>query len=599
VRELWVVAGRRAGKDSIAAGIATVVALADYQPFLRTGERATVMCLASDRQQAGIVHRYIAGYFRELPNLAALVLRETEDTIELANAVDILIASNNLRAPRGRTIAVAILDEVAYWRGADSASPDSETFAAIQPATLTIPDSLIIGISSPYRRSGLLFQKWAKHYGKPDDDVLVVRGSSKTFNPTLPDAVIEARLAADPEAGGAEYLAEWRSDIGDFLDLELVESAVDRGIAARPPQPGAEYSMFIDASGGRGSAFAAAVAHTEAERVLIDCVYEKLAPFDPQEAVKDVAALARQYRVGTLRGDRYAAEWVTEAFGSEGLVYVNSDKDKSALFLEALPLFSTGRIALPDNQRLVHQLTNLERITTKSGRDKVSCPSGGSDDLANAVAGAAVNAVADGPALVRGTSVFAQAIPTPKRAQVIFSATAIGQDGLIATAFFAVNRRDAGWISDECVLIDATLEPLMLDTAPKIFQKLSEHRAMFTKGNTARRAFYPGVLEGAFASAIAGYAEVAIAAHISGAFSGQVEMDIEPYDETPRADLPALAVQFSLLQNSGRFKVTLDAVAKSRTIPLAAALTFRPGERIEDSSLRVALLEGVKIGLIL
>jgi phage terminase large subunit-like protein len=193
VRELWIVAGRRGGKDSIAAAIATVAALGDYRPYLRTGERATVMCLASDRQQAAIVHRYIAGYFRELPALVPLVQRETDELLELRNNVDVVIASNNLRAPRGRAIAVAIMDEVAYWRGADSASPDTETFAAIEPATLTIPNALIIGISSPYRRSGLLFQKWSKHYGKPCDDVLVVRGTSKMFNPTLPDTVIEAR----------------------------------------------------------------------------------------------------------------------------------------------------------------------------------------------------------------------------------------------------------------------------------------------------------------------------------------------------------------------------------------------------------------------
>src|SRR4051794_9677563 len=67
VKELWVVAGRRSGKDSIASAVATTVALGDNRKRLRPGERASVICLAVDREQAKIVHRYIAGYFREIP----------------------------------------------------------------------------------------------------------------------------------------------------------------------------------------------------------------------------------------------------------------------------------------------------------------------------------------------------------------------------------------------------------------------------------------------------------------------------------------------------------------------------------------------------
>jgi hypothetical protein len=55
VRECWFVCGRRAGKDSIASLIAGYTA-AFFEPNgkLRRGERASVMCLACDREQAGI-----------------------------------------------------------------------------------------------------------------------------------------------------------------------------------------------------------------------------------------------------------------------------------------------------------------------------------------------------------------------------------------------------------------------------------------------------------------------------------------------------------------------------------------------------------------
>src|SRR5579864_4102356 len=75
VKELWVIAGRRSGKDSMASAIATVASIADYSKHLRPGEKAVVMCLAVDRTQARVVSRYIAGYFQHVDLLAPLKAR--------------------------------------------------------------------------------------------------------------------------------------------------------------------------------------------------------------------------------------------------------------------------------------------------------------------------------------------------------------------------------------------------------------------------------------------------------------------------------------------------------------------------------------------
>ena len=54
-----------------------------------------------------------------------------------------------------------------------------------------------------------------------------------------------------------------------------------------------------------------------------------------------------------------------------------------------LPLLNSGRIVLPRNDRLQGQIVGLERRTSAVGRDTVSHPDRGHDDVANAVAGAA------------------------------------------------------------------------------------------------------------------------------------------------------------------------------------------------------------------
>ena len=58
-----------------------------------------------------------------------------------------------------------------------------------------------------------------------------------------------------------------------------------------------------------------------------------------------------------------------------------------------LPLLNSGKIELVDHPRLVSQLCGLERRTARGGRDSIDHAPGQHDDLANAVAGAAILAL--------------------------------------------------------------------------------------------------------------------------------------------------------------------------------------------------------------
>ena len=139
----------RCGKDSIASGIAAHVA-ASFKPAgrLRPGERVLVACLAVDRAQAGIMLDYTRAFFAQVPSLKALVKREVSDGFELANGVDIAIATNDYRSIRGRTVLCVIADEVAFWKSESTTAPDFETYRAVRRGMLTLPESMLIGIAS-------------------------------------------------------------------------------------------------------------------------------------------------------------------------------------------------------------------------------------------------------------------------------------------------------------------------------------------------------------------------------------------------------------------------------------------------------------------
>jgi hypothetical protein len=70
VRELWLICGRRAGKDSVASGIvAHSAATFDDHDRLRPGERALACCIACDRDQSKIGLGYTRSYFTKIGEL--------------------------------------------------------------------------------------------------------------------------------------------------------------------------------------------------------------------------------------------------------------------------------------------------------------------------------------------------------------------------------------------------------------------------------------------------------------------------------------------------------------------------------------------------
>jgi hypothetical protein len=220
--------------------------------------------------------------------------------------------------------------------------------------------------------------------------VLVVQGPSIKFNPQLTPERIAQEMRDDPEGNAAEWQAEFRSDLSAFLADELIEDAIQHARPLElPPRRGQfGYKAFVDPSGGRHDHFAVCIGHQEGpNRYVADVIRGTGPPFDPQSVVKDYTGLLKQYGIGNVVGDNYSAEWAVSAFAGNGISYVHSDVSKSQLYLEALPLFARGSVAIPNHQRLIRELRSLERATHRSGRDTIDHPRGGSDDYANCLVG--------------------------------------------------------------------------------------------------------------------------------------------------------------------------------------------------------------------
>lgn len=389
VRELWCVAGRRAGKSRVAAAIAVyLAAILDHRHLLSPGEVGYVMIIAASMKQARVIADYCEGFLKASPILASMLAERTAEELRLSNGVIISVHTNSYRTIRGRTLLACLFDETSFWRDETSASPDTEVYKAVLPS-LSTTKGMLVAISSAYRQAGLLYQKHRQYFGVSDPDTLVLKAETRQLNPTIDQAIIDRALAEDPEGAAAEWLSEFRGDLSTFLFESEIRLCVEAGVRERRPVREWDYYGFVDAAGGTGrDSMCLAITHTEGQTRVLDLVLERHPPFSPEAVAAEYCDILKQYRVKEVVGDKYAGDWPAEQFRKGGVNFKHSERTKSQIYLNFQPMVRSRAVDLLDDQRLISQLAGLERRATGSGRDSVDHAKGAHDDLANVAAGA-------------------------------------------------------------------------------------------------------------------------------------------------------------------------------------------------------------------
>ncbi len=384
---LWVV-GRRSGKTRLAALVGSYEAtLAGREKALRKGEKGIVAVVAPSRRQASICRDYIRGIF-EPPMLAQLIKKETTEGLELTNNIRIEVLTGDWRAVRGFTLICAIVDEAAFFGLSEESKvrSDTELIRALKPGLATSGGKLL-AITSPYARKGWTWETHHRNFGNKAAKTLVWNCPSKTMNPTLPQSVIDEAIAEDLASAKSEYLGEFRDDVSEFLPRSVIDALVVKGRRQLMRHANRQYKAFCDLSGGRSDDATLAIGHREDETAVIDFQRRWKAPFDPNAVIGDMLADLRDYKINSIMGDNYAAEFASQGFQRFGINYVKCPKAKSDLYLELLPRLCSQTVELLDDEFAIKQLAGLERRTRSGGKDLIDHPTGGKDDLANSIAG--------------------------------------------------------------------------------------------------------------------------------------------------------------------------------------------------------------------
>lgn len=399
VREFYAAVGRGAGKSRVVALLACCVASREYRRA--PGEFIYIGIFGPDRKQATGTFRYVVGLLRSVPSLEALIVSEAKESVELSNGVIIEVITSSIAAPRGRSYALVIIEEAAFLPTDDSANPDVELLRAVRPALARVPASLLCVVSSPYGRKGVLWIAWQKYHDKPDGDVVFVQAPTLTLNPTFDARAIEKAFEEDPSSAQAEFGAQFRTDVESFISRDAIDAVVVPDRLELPRVAGVRYVGFLDFAGGAvgGDSAVLAIAHEERSEprdprierrdiAILDLAREFRPPFSPEQVCAEFSTALKTYGISTAVADRWAGQFPVEQMRKHGITVTASDRAKSDIYKDFLPVINSGGCELLNLPRLIAQLAALERKTARGGRDSIDHPPGQHDDVVNAVAGA-------------------------------------------------------------------------------------------------------------------------------------------------------------------------------------------------------------------
>jgi len=384
--------GRRGGKGRLAAVVATWEATVNAEAHLSAvpgGEQVAVVVIGTSQRQARIVHRYIR-VFLSVPVLAALVVRDTADEIELANGIAILTLPCYSGALRGLAVAVAIFDEMAWYVGLDGSPLDpAEIWRALVPSTAQFPSGKVLVLSTPRWASGFFYDLCQRAVSGEDPTLRHWHASTAEMNPSIPASFLDRERLSDPVAFAREYEAEFEASVAAVFDADLVRAAIRDGPEDLPPRPDISYLVATDPA-FTGDRFAVIVGHREEDGlIVVDRVTSwtgsKAAPVIIDATLDAIATMATTYNGARVLIDQYAAEPIRQGLRRRGILveehpWTNESKvDAVAAVRRAL---YAARLSLPRHKGLISELGSLEQRPTPSGRPRIAAPGRAHDDYA-------------------------------------------------------------------------------------------------------------------------------------------------------------------------------------------------------------------------
>ena len=361
---------------------------------LAAGEHGYAFLVAPKLELAEQPLNYIKGAIgrdRALASIADITAERVTLTRKGGRRVTIqpVAASRGGAGQRGRSLVGALLDETAFFRDETTgAVNDAALFRALAPRV--IEGGQMIVQSTPWARTGLLYDLWRENFGRPTSALVahaptgLLRADEKILS------YVAREYARDPENAAIEFGAQFgAASAATWLDPEALDAA--QGEPQRPA-PGDAVGAGGDLGFARNSsAFVLAVERPDG-RIHLAQVEERRPspgqPLRPSQVCAEFAGLLRATGARSLVADRHYQETIREALSEAGLLLEEPPPPDEAWAL-VREVLRSGRLVLPRHPLLLAQLKSARGRLAPGGAVRIELPAtpdGRHGDLAAAAA---------------------------------------------------------------------------------------------------------------------------------------------------------------------------------------------------------------------
>jgi hypothetical protein len=400
--EFLAVVGRRGGKSETIARVAVFEAIhGGHQVALAPGQTALIPIISPLREQSQEILGFVRG-LAKLKQVRRFVDGEpTRDGVRFTTGIEVRVTTADAVSVSGPTVVCAIRDEFAKFPDDSSAMPDRVIDDSLRPSLAPLagaPRRRMIGITSAFIKSGVAYETDRNCFSKPDADVLVARGSTEQFNPSIDrEWLAKQRKRVGRHVYEREYLAEWADAISEgWFGVEVVDKCVDVDVEFRDPEPGIKYVVAIDQAFA-GDLFAVTVAHGEQRSgklplLVVDYVTAWKPPhkgaLDVDRCVERVKGICDEYVVSTVLCDQHCYHPLEKLFGEAGIDLVQrawSATGKAPTYREVRDAMVAGRVRLLDDRELVSEFKNIQGELLRSGGERIEAARGHDDLVSSTV----------------------------------------------------------------------------------------------------------------------------------------------------------------------------------------------------------------------
>lgn len=314
--EIAIVAAIRGGKSKFAACLAVRNALTVDLSKVTSGDEVRSSIVSVKLDLASPILSHVKGALLSSRVLKANMIGDpTSEGVDLRHpsgrAVEIRITSGSRAGSSlvARYSAGCVFDEACRMQGQEDGVVNLDHLREAVIGRL-VDGAQLVHVSSPWSPTGPIYDMTQEHFGKPTQDLVVIRANGSMLNPVYwtPKRIADLKRR-NPRAYKTDYLAEFADLETSLFTADIVNACSSRTEMVIPPDGMQEYGAACDPATKRNAWTFVIVTRKGGKKIVVyanQWIPKPGEPLNTSEVIREMAAKCREYRVPVVKTDQYA-----------------------------------------------------------------------------------------------------------------------------------------------------------------------------------------------------------------------------------------------------------------------------------------------------